>query len=154
MSHSKAQKARKILSGTLDDGTRFYAYTIEDVETGETEVIRGGRLRWPLDDYLDINHLLSYKREEARTEIYRYYRKTGKRPIMRAAPKTLVYFVWESRAVDTEEALACGHDEPCGSFYGAKVYKSRSVPEGVIYIGSGEEDDENANYIYLPEMRF
>ena len=133
---------------------------LDEIPVDDNGVIRGRRLKYPLEDYLDIDSLdyvgkdVRIVRENIRMMVSKCWQNTGTRPILRmskgtlrillSAEETIRYFVAKNCSV------SCG--DLVGYFAGIDIYESDNVPDGVIYVGSGREADAYANYIYLSKV--
>jgi len=160
MSHSKAQKMIKQTVETRSDGTRLVTLTIDEIPVDDNGVIRGRRLKYPLEDYLDIDSLdyvdkdARIVRENIRMMVLKYFQKTGTRPIIRMSKETLRFLLSSSEIIQyfiAKNYSDC-HGNLAGYFTGMDVYESDNIPDGVIYVGSGMGVDAYANYIYLSKV--
>ena len=147
MSHSKTKKTDR-----RKNGARCVAITLDETPIENNGVMRGMRLKHPLEYYLDLDDG-SYVSKGARVAraniedlVLRRMRIDGRRPVVCMSSGTLrslmsSYEIIERFCTDLTMKIC-----------GAEVHESDNFPDGVICIGDCEEGDKHADYIYLSEV--
>lgn len=149
MSHSKTKKTDK-----RKDGAICVTITLDETPIENNGVMRGMRLKHPLEYYLDLDDgtYVSKGARVARANIedlvMRRMRIDGRRPVVCMSSGTLRLLMSAYEIIER----FCTYTPGNLSFCGAEVHELDDIPDGVICIGDYEEDDKHADYIYLSEV--